>query len=89
MKILLQSRTYFLFAGLNFLWIWIVYLVYPETANRSLESIEGMFSTSPFYWQMEKAYAENKDILEKETSQGTWARPEEDETSSNQEKSMA
>ena len=38
---------------------------------------------------MEKAYAENKDILEKETSQGTWARPEEDETSSNQEKSMA
>ena len=58
-----QSRTYFLFAGLNFIWIGIVYLVYPETSNRSLESIEAMFTTSPFYWQMEKAYAENKDMF--------------------------
>lgn len=58
-----QSRTYFLFAGLNFIWIGIVYLIYPETANRSLESIEAMFTTSPFYWQMEKAYAENKDLF--------------------------
>ncbi|THZ38375.1 general substrate transporter [Aureobasidium pullulans] len=59
----IQSRTYFLFAGLNFIWIGIVYLIYPETANRSLESIEAMFTTSPFYWQMEKAYAENKDLF--------------------------
>lgn len=58
-----QSRTYFLFAGLNFIWIGIVYLIYPETSNRSLESIEAMFTTSPFYWQMEKAYAENKDLF--------------------------
>jgi hypothetical protein len=59
----LQSRTYFLFAALNFIWIGIVYLVFPETAGRSLESIEVMFTTSPFYWQMEKAYAENKDMF--------------------------
>ncbi|KAG9737612.1 major facilitator superfamily transporter sugar, partial [Aureobasidium melanogenum] len=59
----IQSRTYFLFAGLNFIWIGIVYLIYPETSNRSLESIEAMFTTSPFYWQMEKAYAENKDLF--------------------------
>ncbi|CAD0109655.1 unnamed protein product [Aureobasidium uvarum] len=59
----IQSRTYFLFAGLNFIWIGIVYLIYPETSNRSLESIEAMFTTSPFYWQMEKAYAENKDMF--------------------------
>ncbi|KAI5204990.1 hypothetical protein AUEXF2481DRAFT_215712 [Aureobasidium subglaciale EXF-2481] len=59
----IQSRTYFLFAGLNFIWIFIVYLIYPETSNRSLESIEAMFTTSPFYWQMEKAYAENKDMF--------------------------
>jgi len=56
----MQSRTYFLFAGLNFIWIWVIYLVYPETANRSLESIEAMFTTSPYYWQMEKAYAEQE-----------------------------
>jgi hypothetical protein len=56
-----QSRTYFLFAALNFIWIGIVYLVFPETSNRS---IEAMFTTkSPFYWNMEKAYAENKDMF--------------------------
>ncbi|KAI4718439.1 general substrate transporter [Aureobasidium sp. EXF-10727] len=77
----IQSRTYFLFAGLNFIWIGIVYLIYPETSkfvlclsdisskytdsvsSRSLESIEAMFTTSPFYWQMEKAYAKNKDMF--------------------------
>lgn len=53
----LESRTYFLFAGLNLLWTPIVYFFYPETSDRSLESINAMFSTdSPFYSAMEKAY---------------------------------
>lgn len=61
---ILQSRTYFLYAGLNFLWIPIVYFFYPETAQRSLESIETMFaSESPLFRQMEKTYHQNKDIL--------------------------
>ncbi|KAF9062204.1 major facilitator superfamily transporter sugar [Rhodocollybia butyracea] len=62
----LQSRTYFLFAGLNLTWMPIVYLFYPETSDRSLESINVMFSTkSPFYPAMEKAYlsAGNGDVL--------------------------
>lgn len=78
----LENRTYFLFAGLNLLWIPIVYLckfypptffqysgankspVYPETAGRSLESIDVLFSTgSPFNWQMEKVYRERGDVL--------------------------
>ncbi|KAJ5537352.1 hypothetical protein N7513_010538 [Penicillium frequentans] len=60
----LTSRTYFLFAGLNLLWVPIVYLFYPETRNRSLESIEALFSTSsPFHWKMEKAYKIHGDIL--------------------------
>jgi sugar porter (SP) family MFS transporter len=62
----LESRTYFLFAGLNLLWMPIVFFFYPETADRSLESIETMFSTnSPFYKKMEQAYlaAGNGDIL--------------------------
>ncbi|KAL4889306.1 general substrate transporter [Aspergillus ambiguus] len=51
------SRSYFLLAGLNLLWIPTVYLFYPETRNRTLESIENLFSTSsPFYWDMERAY---------------------------------
>ncbi|KAJ5583394.1 hypothetical protein N7535_002014 [Penicillium sp. DV-2018c] len=60
----MKSRTYFLFAGLNLLWIPIVYLFYPETRNRSLESIDALFSTSsPFYWKMEDAYKLHGDVL--------------------------
>lgn len=60
----LKSRTYFLFAGLNLLWIPIVYLFYPETADRSLESIEAMFSSkSPLYSKMEEAYRAEGDVL--------------------------
>ncbi|PIG79828.1 MFS sugar transporter [Aspergillus arachidicola] len=51
------SRSYFLLAGLNLLWVPIIYLFYPETRNRTLESIEYLFSTSrPFHWDMERAY---------------------------------
>lgn len=62
----LENRTYFLFAGLNLLWIPIVFMFYPETADRSLESIDAMFSTrSPLYSKMEAAYrtARNGEIL--------------------------
>jgi hypothetical protein len=62
----LQNRTYFLFAGLNLPWIPIVCFVYPETANRSLESIDTMFSTKNLlYSKMEAAYnaAGNGDVL--------------------------
>lgn len=39
--------------------------VYPETSNRSLESIETLFSktSSPFYWKMEQAYKLHGDVL--------------------------
>ncbi|KAJ9479272.1 putative Sugar transporter STL1 (putative) [Pseudozyma hubeiensis] len=87
----IESRTYFLFAGLNFVWIWIVYLLYPETSNRSLESIEAMFSTpSPFYWNMEKAYADNKQTLfVDQVDHARWTARAEDDAASSQEKSMA
>jgi sugar porter (SP) family MFS transporter len=61
-----QNRTYFLFAGLNLLWIPVVFLFYPETAGRSLESIDALFSTgNPFNWAMEKAYREQGGVLDK------------------------
>jgi hypothetical protein len=42
----------------------IIVIVYPETRNRSLESIEALFSTpSPFYWKMEQAYKLYGDVL--------------------------
>ena len=38
--------------------------VYPETAHRSLESIDALFSTNrPFNWDMERAYREHGDVL--------------------------
>jgi sugar porter (SP) family MFS transporter len=62
----LENRTYFLFSGLNLLWIPVVYLFYPETAGRSLESIEAMFSgNSPFNSHMEQAYKNQGELLEK------------------------
>ncbi|OGM45198.1 hexose carrier protein [Aspergillus bombycis] len=60
----IKSRCYFLLAGLNLLWIPVVYLFYPETCNRSLESIEALFSApSPFSWEMERAYCLHGDVL--------------------------
>lgn len=60
----LKSRTYFLFAGLNLLWVPIVFFIYPETAGRSLESIEAMFSSnSPFYSKMEEVYKAEGNVL--------------------------
>lgn len=39
-------------------------IVYPETRNRSLESIDALFSTaSPFHWKMEQAYSLRGDVL--------------------------
>ena len=41
-----------------------MYLFYPETTNRSLESIEALFSShSPFYRDMERAYVAKGDVL--------------------------
>ncbi|KAK3372580.1 general substrate transporter [Podospora didyma] len=68
----LENRTYFLFAALNLLWIPIVYLFYPETAGRSLESIDALFATdSPFNWAMEKHYrAHGNDLVDSTTAGG-------------------
>lgn len=67
---LLQSRTYFLFAGLNFLWIPTVFLFYPETKDRSLESIETMFTAKPFHWHMERAYAAHGALMDEQGTVG-------------------
>lgn len=63
-----QSRSYFLFAGLNFVWIPLVWLFYPETGfGRNLESLTHLFDAGPFNWQMENAYhraiAENESVV--------------------------
>lgn len=60
----LENRTYFLFAGLNLLWIPIVFLFYPETAGRSLESIEVMFSSNSLLNRnMERTYRDSEGVI--------------------------
>jgi hypothetical protein len=56
----LQNRAYFLFAGLNLLWVGVVYLFYPETKDRSLEAINVLFiPTSPFNWAAERSWRDH------------------------------
>ncbi|KAH6713778.1 general substrate transporter [Leptodontidium sp. MPI-SDFR-AT-0119] len=96
----LESRTYFLFAGLNLIWMPIVFFFYPETSDRSLESIDAMFSTrSPLHSAMEKAYRDagngdvlgqrrlsvvNQNVIEKEID--TMSRPSDENSSTHVEK---
>lgn len=52
----IKPRSYFLLADLNLLWNPVIFVFYPETGNRSLESIEALFFTSSlFYRGMERA----------------------------------
>lgn len=70
-----QSRSYFFFAALNLIWVPIIYVFYPETKDRSLESIESMFTTSPFHWQMEKAYERTQALVGEEKKHGAkWSK---------------
>lgn len=88
-----KTRTYFLFAGLSLIWIPTIYLcehyptrchktnandtVYPETRNRSLESIEALFSTSsPFNWKMEQAFESQAEVLVDEGISTDTGKPE-------------
>jgi hypothetical protein len=59
----IKSCTCFLFAGLNLLWIPIVFF-YPETKDRWLESINAIFaSSSPFHFALERSYIEQGDVI--------------------------
>ena len=56
----LENRTYFLFAGLNAMWIVFVYFFYVETKDRTLESIFILFTpSSPFNSAAELAWREH------------------------------
>jgi hypothetical protein len=53
----LGYRTFYIFGALNYVWIAVVYCFFPETAGRSLESIDLLFrSNSWFVWNNEKDY---------------------------------
>jgi sugar porter (SP) family MFS transporter len=56
----IAEKTFYIFGAINIGCIAVVYLFYPETANRTLEEIDWLFSAdTPWNWDAEKAYAEN------------------------------
>ena len=55
----LGYKIFYIFGVLNYVWIGIVWLFFPETSKRSLESIDLLFrSNSWFVWRNEREFAE-------------------------------
>ncbi|KIY52251.1 general substrate transporter [Fistulina hepatica ATCC 64428] len=55
----IAENTFYIFAAVNFASIPIVWAFYPETANRTLEELDILFSAkSPFTWDAEKRFKE-------------------------------
>jgi hypothetical protein len=57
----LGENAFYIHAVFNLFAVAIVYCVYPETSNRTLEEIDLLFaSNSPFVWETEKRFRELK-----------------------------
>ncbi|CAL5871478.1 uncharacterized protein PFLUO_LOCUS5729 [Penicillium psychrofluorescens] len=57
----IHEKTFYVYGALNIAWIPLVYLFWPETAKRSLESIDWLFeSPVPFTWKQEANYNRTK-----------------------------
>jgi len=55
------EKTLYIFGAVNFLSIPMVWALYPETANRTLEEMDLLFaSRSPFVWDEEKHFKKLK-----------------------------
>lgn len=53
----IAEKTFYVYGALNLAWIPLVYLFWPETAKRSLESIDWLFESKvPFTWVQERRY---------------------------------
>jgi MFS family permease len=53
----LGYQTFYIFGVLNYVWVVVIYCFFPETAGRSLESIDLLFrSNSWFVWNNEKEF---------------------------------
>ncbi|GAA5869717.1 hypothetical protein JCM8547_005825, partial [Rhodosporidiobolus lusitaniae] len=61
----IKENALYIFGAANILAIVVVYLYYPETANRTLEEIDFLFmSDSPFVWSAEAEHARLKGELD-------------------------
>jgi len=57
----IAEKTLYIFGAVNFFSIPLVWALYPETANRTLEEMDLLFACrSPFVWDMERNFARLK-----------------------------
>lgn len=67
----INEKTLYIFAACNVITIPMVWALYPETANRTLEEMNMLFaSDSPWNWDAEKTFAELKAKGEEVTAEG-------------------
>lgn len=67
----LNEKTLYIFAVCNVVTIPMVWALYPETANRTLEEMNMLFAAdSPWSWDAEKKFAELKAEGEEVSAQG-------------------
>ncbi|KAG2174391.1 hypothetical protein INT43_004414 [Umbelopsis isabellina] len=59
-----NNYTFLFFGLINIIAIPIVWALYPETANRTLEEMDIVFATdTPFVWKAEKELKQNRDAI--------------------------
>ena len=65
------ENTLHVFGAVNFLSIPLVWALYPETANRTLEEMDFLFmSDSPFVWNEEANFRRMKEEMERSRAEG-------------------
>ena len=65
------ENTLHVFGAVNFLSIPLVWALYPETANRTLEEMDYLFmSDSPFVWHEEANFRRIKEQMERNRAEG-------------------
>ena len=70
------ENTLHVFGAINFLSIPMVWALYPETANRTLEEMDYLFmSKSPFVWDEEENFRRMKEQEQRDRLEGKTGRP--------------
>ena len=71
------ENTLHVFGAVNFLSIPLVWALYPETANRTLEEMDYLFmSDSPFVWAEEANFRKMKAEMERNRAEGKLPLPD-------------
>lgn len=71
----LDWRFFIIFAGLNVVMMGVVYLLFPETAGRSLEQVDQIFITSESIWDSVTAAERLRELVSEDFQEEEDKRP--------------